>query len=120
MQTFTKICNIKENFVLCTFIWMMFLKKTSFLQVLSGSHVLGAQPYPHYLRKSNSEQNTWYYNDLKNMIKVKQINVMGRGGTVSCWHGLSLHGTYYNFSKSPRISLRYLIEPNKKINPHLS
>ena len=48
------------------------------------------------------------------MIKVKQINVMGRGGTVSCWHGLSLHGTYYNFSKSPRISLRYLIEPNKK------
>ena len=86
----------------------------SFLQVLSGSHILGAQPYPHYLRKSNSEQNTWYYNDLKNMIKVKQINVMGRGGTVSCWHGLSLHGTYYNFSKSPRVSLRYLIEPNKK------
>ena len=48
------------------------------------------------------------------MIKVKQVNVMGKGGTVSCWHGLSLHGTYYNFSKSPRISLRYLIEPNKK------
>ena len=89
-------------------------EKDSYLQVLQGSHLLGAQPYPHYLRKSNTEKNSWFYNDNTNMIKVKQINVMGKGGTVSCWHGLALHGTYYNFSKSPRISLRYLIEPDKK------
>jgi len=87
--------------------------KDSFLQVLEGSHVLGAQPYPHYLRKSNRIKNLWYYNDLKNVIQVKQKNVMGKGGTVSCWHGLTLHGTYYNYSKTPRISLRYLIEPSK-------
>ena len=88
--------------------------KDSYLQVLEGSHILGAQPYPHYLRKSNKDDNLWYYNDLRSVIEVKRKNVMGKGGTVSCWHGLSLHGTYYNFSKSPRISFRYLIEPNKK------
>ena len=87
--------------------------KDSYLQVLEGSHILGAQPYPHYLRKSNKYKNLWYYNDLKNVITVRRKSVMGRGGTVSCWHGLSLHGTYYNFGKSPRISLRYLIEPDK-------
>ena len=87
--------------------------KDSYLQVLEGSHTLGAQPYPHYLRKSNIKKDLWYYNDLKNMIEVKRKNVMGKGGNVSCWHGLSLHGTYYNFSKTPRISLRYLIEPSK-------
>ena len=86
----------------------------SYLQILEGSHILGAQPYPHYLRKSNRDKTLWYYNDLKNVVQVKQRNVMGKGGTVSCWHGLSLHGTYYNFSKKPRISLRYLIEPGKK------
>lgn len=85
----------------------------SFLQVLEGSHILGAQPYPHYLRKSNIKKNLWYYNDLEKVVEVNRKNVMGKGGTVSCWHGLSLHGTYYNFSKTPRISLRYLIEPNK-------
>jgi len=95
--------------------------KDSYLQVLEGSHVLGAQPYPHYLRKSNKDENLWYYNDLKNVIAVNRKSVMGKGGTVSCWHGLSLHGTYYNFSKSPRISLRYLIEPgkNSKHSPFL-
>ncbi len=86
----------------------------SYLQVLEGSHILGAQPYPHYLRKSNKTKDLWYYNDLKKVIQVKRKKVMGKGGTVSCWHGLSLHGTYYNYGKIPRISLRYLIEPNKK------
>jgi len=88
--------------------------KDSYLQVLERSHTLGAQPYPHYLRKSNIKKDLWYYNDLKNIIEVKKKNVIGKGGTVSCWHGLLLHGTYYNFSKSPRISLRYLIEPHKR------
>ena len=90
-------------------------KNDSYLQVLEGSHLLGAQVYPHYLRKSNRDEDIWYYNDLKKVIEVKRRKVMGRGGTVSCWHGLSLHGSYYNFSKNPRISLRYLIEPNRFI-----
>ena len=100
----------------CTFyVYLDSVKeKDSYLQVLEGSHVLGAQPYPHYLRKSIKDKKLWYYNDLKKMIPVRQKNVMGKGGTLSCWHGLALHGTYYNFSKSPRISLRYLIEPDKK------
>ena len=70
------------------------------------------------LRKSIKDKKLWYYNDLKKMIPVKQKNVMGKGGTLSCWHGLALHGTYYNFSKSPRISLRYLIELTKIKKTH--
>ena len=30
-----------------------------------------------------------------------------------------MHGTYYNYSKSPRISLRYLIKPDPKITDSL-
>ncbi len=89
-------------------------KQDSYLQVLEGSHILGAQIYPHYLRKSNTKKNVWYYNDNKNLIEVKQKNIIGKGGTVACWHGLTLHGTYYNFSKTPRVSLRYLIKPDLK------
>ena len=46
--------------------------KDSHLQVLERSHTLGAQPYPHYLRKSNIKKDLWYFNDLKNIIEVKK------------------------------------------------
>ena len=69
--------------------------------------------YPHYLRKSNTKKDIWYYNDNKELLEVKQKNIIGKGGTVACWHGLTSHGTYYNFSKTPR-ALRYLIKPDSK------
>jgi len=87
-------------------------KKNSSLKLLAGSHVLGVQPYPHYLRKSNNLKDVWYYNGLNSQITVKQMEMIGKSGTVFCFNGLVLHGTYYNFGKNPRISLRYLIQPN--------
>ena len=89
-------------------------RNNSCLKILAGSHVLGAQPYPHYIRKSNHLKNIWYYNGLNKQITVKQVNMLGKAGTVFCFNGLLLHGTYYNFSKTPRISLRYLIQPQPR------
>ena len=34
-------------------------------------------------------------------------------GTLSCFHGLTLHGTPVNNSKDPRISIRFLLAPKK-------
>ena len=93
--------------------------KDSCLKILSGSYILGAQPYPHYLRKSNKLKDLWYYNDYKNFIECKEEKITGSAGTLFCFHGLSLHGTYYNYSRSPRISLRYLIKPDPKITDSL-
>ena len=88
--------------------------KDSCLKILSGSHILGAQPYPHYLRKSNQIKNLWYYNDFKKFIECKEETITGDAGTLFCFHWLNLHGTYYNYGKSPRISLRYLIKSDPK------
>jgi len=86
----------------------------SCLKVLGGSYKLGAQPYPHQLRKSLHYKNTWYYNSDKKVLRAKEQAMTGKAGTAFCFHGLNLHGSYYDYSKDPRISLRYLIAPDKK------
>jgi len=86
----------------------------SCLKVLGGSYKHGAQPYPHHLRKSLYHKDIWYYDSNREVIKVKEYAVTGKAGTMFCFHGLNLHGSYYNFSRDPRISLRYLIKPDPK------
>lgn len=89
-------------------------KKDSALKVLKKSHQFGATFYPHYIRKSTDGKN-YFYSDLKgNHIKCEEFTCLGLTGNLLAFHGLALHGSYYNFSNDPRISLRYLIEPNKK------
>ncbi len=84
-------------------------KKDSALKILKKSHLFGASFYPHYIRKSNDGKN-YYYSDLKgNHIKCEEFTCVGSLGNLLAFHGLALHGSYYNFSKDPRISLRYLI-----------
>lgn len=94
------------------------------LRILEESHKLGATPYPHYIRRSNfhpsfnSKNKFWYYNDLKGQqVRCKEVILKGSAGSIVCFHGLTLHGSYYNFNKSPRISLRYLIKSNDKNCP---
>lgn len=84
-------------------------KKDSALKVLKKSHYFGASFYPHYLRKSTN-QKYYYYSDLKgNHLKCEEFTCTGLAGNLLAFHGLALHGSYYNFSDDPRISLRYLI-----------
>lgn len=89
-------------------------EKDSPLKILSGSYKFGASHYPHYIRPG-SKKNEWFYSNLaKDHMKCKQINVYGEAGKIFCFHGLNLHGTALNFNKTPRVSLRYLIQSDNK------
>ncbi len=88
-------------------------KESSALNILTQSYKLGFTSYPHNLRKSNSNNFQWYYNDnFGNNILCNEVLVTGKTGTVSVFHNLTLHGTGFNNKKKPRISLRYLVKNN--------
>lgn len=85
----------------------------SALRLLLGSHTLGMTSYPHSLRRSNTDKSKWYYSDGRGRHTVgKETVVTGAAGHVSCFHGLTLHGTPWNDSSDPRISIRYLLSPD--------
>lgn len=84
--------------------------KYSALQILRGSHVLGMTVYPHSLRRSHADGRYWFYSDtLGNHLKCENVFVVGEPGSVFGFHCMTLHGTGFNDSRNPRISLRYLI-----------
>ena len=84
------------------------------LKILSGSYKFGATHYPHYIRPGN-KKNEWFYSNLAGEhMKCKQIDIYGKAGKIFCFHGLNLHGTALNFNKTPRVSLRYLIQSDNK------
>jgi hypothetical protein len=86
----------------------------SALRILTGSHLAGMSSYPHNLRRSKNNKNTWYYTDVKGSnLKCEEVDIIGKAGLVSCFHGLTLHGTPLNNSPNPRISIRYLLSPDK-------
>ncbi len=85
-------------------------KDYSALRLLLGSHIAGMNTYPHNLRRSNLEKDFWYYSDnLGNTLKCREVSITGKAGSISCFHGLTLHGTPVNKNDNPRISIRYLI-----------
>jgi hypothetical protein len=85
----------------------------SALRLLLGSHVLGMTSYPHCLRRSNMDKALWYYTDAEgNHVACPEATVTGEAGSISCFHGLTLHGTPVNNSPDPRISIRYLVAPD--------
>ena len=86
----------------------------SALRLLTSSHLAGTTQYPHNLRKSCEDKRAWFYTGSEGKtLKCKEVDIVGKAGLVSCFHGLTLHGTPLNNSKNPRISLRYLISPEK-------
>ena len=89
-------------------------EKDSPLKILSGSYKFGSTHYPHYIRPGSNKKNWFYSNLTGDHMKCNQIDVYGKAGKLFCFHGLNLHGTALNFSKTPRISLRYLIQSDKK------
>ena len=73
-------------------------KRDSALKILKKSHYFGATFYPHYIRKSTDGKN-YYYSDLKgNHIKCEEFTCTGSAGNLLAFHGLALHGSYYNYS----------------------
>lgn len=87
-------------------------REYSALRILAGSHVAGMTPYPHNLRRSYNDKKTWYYTDLLGKtLSCQEFDITGGPGTLSCFHGLTLHGTPVNSSNDPRISIRFLLAP---------
>jgi len=84
------------------------------IQILENSQILGRTFYPHFVRQSAHEDNIWYYSNLEgDHIKSKNRIVTGPAGKVFGFHGLVLHGTSFNQSLKPRVSLRYLVSSKK-------
>ena len=106
----------KSNFI-TFYLYLDYVNREySALRILEGSHILGMTPYPHNLRRSYHNKKVWYYTDIKGKtINCKEYDITGGPGTLSCFHGLTLHGTPVNNSKDPRISIRFLLAP-KKLN----
>lgn len=82
----------------------------SALQILAGSHKLGMTVYPHSVRRSVRRPDRWFYSDsLGNHLECPLVAVTGGPGSIFSFHCMSLHGTGFNDSANPRISLRYLL-----------
>lgn len=85
----------------------------SALQMLASSHKLGMTVYPHSLRRSLTNPDAWFYSDsLGNHLECPVRTVTGPAGSATAFHCMTLHGTGFNQSTNPRISLRYLIKMN--------
>ena len=82
----------------------------SALQVLVGSHKLGMTVYPHSVRRSVKNPRNWFYSDaIGNHMECPVKTVVGGPGSIFAFHCMTLHGTGFNDSVNPRISLRYLV-----------
>lgn len=80
------------------------------LLILLNSQELGMSCYPHNLRRDALDKNLWYYSNGMLTGSYKAHTVTGEAGSVACFHCLTLHGTGFNDTEKPRISLRYLIK----------
>lgn len=86
------------------------------LVILLNSQELGMSCYPHNLRRDTTDSNKWYYSNGTLCGNYRAHTVTGTAGSIACFHCLTLHGTGYNDTDRPRISLRYLITKGKDHN----
>lgn len=76
------------------------------LQILEGSHRLGAAAFPHDLKRTGPD--SWRYrNGRFGEMYLTQRLLTGEAGFAAMWHPCTLHGVQP--SEHERISLRYLI-----------
>ena len=90
-------------------------KSASPINVLRGSFIIGADTFPHNIKKKN---NNYFY--VNNKYLCKNISLTGNAGDFFIWSSFSLHGTNPSNDKMPRISIRYTIKKNKSSMSHLS
>jgi len=81
------------------------------LQVLSDSHRLGVDQFPHDLKIIDEESNRWHFKSAvtDDEINCRNLTITGEAGNVGLWHSCTLHGTQPNKNDTERLSLRYLI-----------
>lgn len=81
------------------------------LQLLSDSHRLGVDQFPHDLTLVDESKKIWKFNSAVNdeTAKCQYLTITGEAGNVGLWHCCTLHGTQPNKNETERLSLRYLI-----------
>ncbi len=88
--------------------------KSSPLYLIPKSHRLGADYYPHNIKKNNS--NKMVYKVGKQKIISNLEILKGQAGSLFIWHPFILHGTQPHKKDTARISVRILAEKNRRIN----
>ena len=80
-----------------------------------GSHIFGADTFPHNIVISDDKNSIQYNNKNGRTKKFELKTITGEKGTVSFWTAFNLHGTLPTPENTKsRISLRYLLEKNPK------
>ena len=89
-------------------------KNSSPIKIIPKSHKVGASVFPHKIKvKDNNYLEV--FNDNNKKISAKPIEIIGKTGQLSFWHCSIMHGTKPMNSDKPRLSVRILVEKNKKI-----
>jgi len=93
------------------YIYLSDIKKNmSPLNVLIGSHIFGANKFPHNLKEIGNDQ-IKYSRDHKKSSIFKSKTLTGSTGTAYIWTSMTLHGTKPQATNDlSRISLRYTIK----------
>lgn len=85
---------------------------TSPLYLIPKSHILGASIFPHSL---HIKKNIIYYKNNNKILESKIKILNGLAGSMSYWHPFILHGTQPHKFSVPRISVRLLVEKNRRV-----
>ena len=88
-------------------------KDTSPLYLVPNSHKLGATIFPHDII-INKKNKKILYKNKKNKNSSKILMLFGKAGSMSYWHPFILHGTQPHKDSIPRISVRLLVEKNRR------
>ena len=85
------------------------------LVIAPHSHIFGVTTFPHNVVLNDGKKTITYDDGNGHSDKFQVKTVLGQKGSVYFWTSLSLHGTKPSPKNSEmRISLRYLIEKNRK------
>ena len=82
------------------------------LFVIPHSHLLGASTFPHNIKKV-SKKNIKYTANKKKLVSYYKV-LTGKPGSMFFWHPFMLHGTQPYKKDKARISVRILVEKNRR------
>ncbi|MDC3085666.1 2OG-Fe(II) oxygenase family protein, partial [Candidatus Pelagibacter sp.] len=80
-------------------------RDSSPINILKKSYIIGAETFPHNIKKMNKN---YFY--LNKKYLCKNLKLIGNPGDFFIWSGFTLHGTEPSNSEIPRISIRYTIK----------
>ena len=89
-------------------------KSCSPLHVIPKSHKGGATSFPHKIEASKKKILYKPNKNIKISSKIKKL--LGKSGSTFLWHPFILHGTQPQKYDQPRLSVRILVEKNRRGN----